>query len=62
MEITCRGDCFLNKVCLHREDADPRRCREYLDKSEVIVLPMKTTPPLHQELTEYCRNRCVEEL
>lgn len=59
--MTCKN-CFYDKVCPHIFDADARKCRIYLDCSKVIVLPMNTTGYLHQELTEYCNNRCIEEL
>lgn len=43
------GDCCLNYS-------------KFIDKSQVIELPMKTADKLKEELTKYCYKRCVDEL
>lgn len=32
------------------------------DKSSIVELPMKATDRLKEELTQYCYQRCVDEL
>ena len=59
--MDCKN-CFYNKACPHGYDDDAQRCPKYLDKSQVVLLPMKTTERLHNELVEHCYKRCMEEL
>lgn len=47
------------------EDGYSYFCQNYskfIDKSQIIKLPMKTTDKLKEELTKYCYERCVDEL
>lgn len=47
------------------EDGYSRFCQNYnrfIDKSQIIMLPVKTTDELKDELTKYCYERCVDEL
>lgn len=40
-------------------------CQNYsrfIDKSQIIELPMKITDKLKEELTKYCYGRCIDEL
>lgn len=40
-------------------------CQNYsrfIDKSQIIKLPMDTSAKLKDELTKYCYERCVDEL
>lgn len=38
------------------------KCDHFKDKSQIIELPMMTTDWLKEELTQYCFERCVDEL
>lgn len=38
------------------------KCANFIDKSQIIELPMMTTDKLKEELTKYCYERCVDEL
>lgn len=53
-------DCFYNVMCV--EQVCDIICGKFLDRSQVVVLPMKTTEWLHKELVDHCYNRCMEEL
>lgn len=53
-------DCFYRNVCVSQ--SYDIRCHKFLDKSQVVLLPMKTTDWLHKELVDHCYNRCMEEL
>ena len=58
---------MICKKCLHLPVCDMIRddvviCNRYIDKSQIVELPMSATEELRKELTEYCRKRCIEEL
>lgn len=39
-----------------------RYCSHFKHKSQIIELPMEAADWLKEELTEYCYERCVDEL
>lgn len=66
-------DCFHYDVCDRWDDWNDKPykdgygdyCQNYskfIDKSQIIELPMKITDKLKEELTKYCYERCVDEL
>lgn len=62
-------DCIhyegLCEVLLGREenkDTSCEGCPLYLDKNKIIELPIKATDKLKEELTNYCHERCIDEL
>lgn len=70
--MTCE-DCYHSKVCpswdddngILYDDGYSVFCNNYdhfIDKSQIIELPMKATDRLKEELTKYCYERCVDEL
>lgn len=66
--MTCK-DCISYEACKFNnknlpEEYDPIewQCDNFKDKSQIIELPMKATDKLKEELTNYCYERCVDEL
>lgn len=64
---TCK-DCIHYQVCQaydHRIMLNyniAKKCKYFKDESSIIELSLKTTSRLKKELTEYCYERCVDEL
>ncbi len=73
--MTCE-QCYHYGVCLYcptvfepliaqtvlASDHMEEYCKKCKPKAEIIELPMKVSPPLHDELTKYCAERVVDEL
>lgn len=68
--MTCK-DCIHYDVCEEKDTeytglpfsiANDKPCKHFKDKSRIIELPMKATDRLKEELTQYCYQRCVDEL
>ena len=61
-------DCYHFLACsywnryLKEEATAYRNCPDFMDKNQVIVLPMKANETLRSELSNHCFRRCVDEL
>ena len=64
-KINCihyKGLCeFLFKL-KENEDTTCKGCPLFLSKNQIIKLPIEITESLNKELTEYCYERCIDEL
>ena len=60
--MTCKN-CIHFEMCLPRVTVGGNKiCQYFKDKSQIIELSMKATDKLKEELTNYCYERCVDEL
>lgn len=63
----CKNECYNYKLCkalgnVPNDLTAFESCNFAIDKSRIVELPMKTTIRLHKELTDYCKERCIDEL
>lgn len=54
--------CYHSDVCFLHIIYDVKKCKFFIDKTQIIELPMEATNALRCELSSYCYDRCIDEL